>query len=208
MSHLAAKSALAIVVAAFALCGGAAHAQVAPVRYWLPGGVFGFGGSPAEPGTLDSYGNFPGFDLGDPGETSDWRSQFPTGPFVRGDSGAIGFNGLGQSGGFSNFGGLSYDRVVAGYNFKGAGGLPVSLYAGFDTLKYNSGFGGPLAPFSSTSDQAAGYVARAGIAIQAAPNVSLSFDAGFAQQQSGRLDSDINSPLLPGQSPIFFGGRR
>jgi hypothetical protein len=39
-------------------------------------------------------------------------------------------------------------------------------------------------------------------------NLSLSLGVGYTQQQSGRIDSDINSPLLPGQSPIFIDGRR
>jgi hypothetical protein len=203
MSSFAAKAILAVAVAA--LCPGApaARAQAAPVQYWLPGSLFGFGGSTA-PGSIDSYGNVPGFDAG----AADWRDRIPNGMFLRSVTGDVGLSGLGQRSAFGSFGGLSYDSVVAGYNFKGAGGLPVSLYAGFDTLKYNPGFGGPLAPFSTGSDPVAGTVARAGIAIQATPNVSLSFDAGFAQQQSGRLDSDIRSPLLPGQTPLFIGGGR
>jgi len=49
----------------------------------------------------------------------------------------------------------------------------------------------------------AGYTARAGIEIQPTSNLSLSLGVGYTQQ-SGRLDSDINSPLL-GASPF---GRR
>jgi hypothetical protein len=38
-------------------------------------------------------------------------------------------------------------------------------------------------------------------------NVSVSLGVGYSQQ-SGRLDSDINSPLLPGASPFSSGVRR
>jgi opacity protein-like surface antigen len=51
-----------------------------------------------------------------------------------------------------------------------------------------------------------GYGAHAGVEFQPAPNLSLSLGVGFTQQ-SGRLDSDINSPLLPGASPFAFGRR-
>jgi hypothetical protein len=39
------------------------------------------------------------------------------------------------------------------------------------------------------------------------PNVSLSLGFGYTQQ-SGRIDSDINSLLLPGASPFVASGRR
>ncbi|NVN86749.1 MAG: hypothetical protein HXX15_11755 [Rhodopseudomonas sp.] len=206
MSTFAAKCTLAMAVAALCLGAQVARAQVAPVRYWIPGGPFGFGGGATETGSAEIYSNFPSFDAAD-GRGGDWRANFPTGLFVRGESGGIGLSGLGQAGAFGNVGSLSYQGALAGYNFKGAGDLPVTLYAGFDTLKTNPGIGGPLAPFSTDAGTAAGYSARAGIAFQPAPNFSLSFEAGYVQQQTGRLDSDINSPLLPGQSPIFIGGR-
>jgi opacity protein-like surface antigen len=85
--------------------------------------------------------------------------------------------------------------------------LPLTVYAGFDTLKYRSGFGGALAPFDSMSGTVPGYSAHAGVEFQPAPNLSLSFGVGYTQQ-SGRIDSDINSPLLPGESPLALGGRR
>jgi hypothetical protein len=42
--------------------------------------------------------------------------------------------------------------------------------------------------------------------FQPAPNVSLSLGFGYTQQ-SGRIDSDINSPPRPGASPSAFGRR-
>jgi len=53
-----------------------------------------------------------------------------------------------------------------------------------------------------------GYSARAGVEFQPTSNLSLSFGVGYTQQQSGRVDSDINSSLLPGASPLAVGGRR
>lgn len=196
---------LAVVVAALCVAGQAAFAQVAPVQYWLPNGLFGMGGDSAGAGGNATYGNFPGFDAGY-ANADDWRANFRTGMFVRSDSGSIALNGLGlnglglsglnQTGPVSSFGALTTQSTVTGYAFKGAGDLPVSIYAGFDTLNYRPGLGSPLAPFNSDASIAAGYSARAGIAFQPAPNVSLSLEAGFTQQQSGS-DSDINSRLLP-----------
>ena len=94
--------------------------------------------------------------------------------------------------------------AVTGYNFKGAGDLPVTIYGGFDRLDYQPGIGSPLAPFSSDASINAGYRARAGIAFQPAANMTLSFEASVTQQGSG--ETNINSPLLPALSP--FSGRR
>jgi hypothetical protein len=176
----------AIAVAALCLCGQVADAQVAPVQYWLPSGLFGFGSGWTNANSSNTYGNFPGFDA-QPGD-GDWRANFRTGMFVRSDAGSVGLNGLGRAGALSDFGALSYQSAVTGYNFKGAGDLPVTLYAGFDTLKYRPGLGSPLAPFSTDASVAAGYSARAGIAFRPTPNISLSFEAGFTQQQSGGID--------------------
>ena len=182
----------AVIVAALCLAGHAAHAQVAPVQYWLPSGLFGLGGNWSAAGSTTTYGNFPGFDAraGD----GDWRDNFPTGMFVSGQSGSVGLNGLGRAGAVSSFGGLTYDSAVTGYAFKGAGNLPVTVYTGFDALNYKPGLGSPLAPFASDASVAAGYTARAGIAFQPTANVTLSFEAGITQQGT---DSNINSPLLP-----------
>jgi hypothetical protein len=195
MSIFAGKGGLAIAVAVFCLGAQAAHAQVAPVQYWIPGGPFGFGNGSTDGQGPDAGGGF-----------SYPRTNLPNGLFVGGESGGLGLNGLSRAGAFGNFDALSYEGMQFGYNFKGAGGLPVTLFAGFDTLKYNAGAFGPLAPFSTNSATLPGYRALAGVEIQPIPNLSLSFGVGYTQQQSGRIDSDINSPLLPGESPIL-GGR-
>jgi len=84
--------------------------------------------------------------------------------------------------------------------------MPVAFFAGFDTLKYGGGIGGSLAPLTSSASP--GYGAFAGVEFKPTSNLSLSFGAGFSQQQSGRMDSDINSSMLPGESPALGGLRR
>jgi hypothetical protein len=153
----------------------------------------------------DTYGNVPSFDAR--GGSSYPRYNFPNGWFVGGEGGGLGLSttGFNQIGAFGNS--LYYEGVQFGYNFKNANGLPLTFHAGFDTLKYNSGIGGPFTPFDNVSGTLPGYSAHAGLEYQPAPNVSLSFDVGYTQQ-SGRIDSDINSLTLPGASPFAFTGRR
>lgn len=210
MSSFTSKGGFAILLAALCLGAQQADAQSGPVRYWLPGGLFGFGGHPTGGQGADSYGNFPGFDGGNAqGDAqagagfSYLGSNLPTGWFVGGEGGNLGLTGSSQS---AAFGSLSYQGVQYGYNFKGVGGSPVTFFAGFDSLRYTPpGAGGPAAPFSSSSSVPAGYAARAGLEFRPTSNISLSFGASFAQPNSQRMDSDINAPLLPGQSPLFYG---
>jgi hypothetical protein len=181
--------ALALVLVAFGPGGRTAHAQAAPVPYvssnWFTG-----------------LGDIRAFDASDP------QFKFPSGWFLASsrDSAAWSMNGLDQARAFGNYGSLSSDGMKFGYNFANA---PVTIYSGFDTLKYNLGAGGPLAPFDSTSPTLpGGYRASAGIEFRPTSNLSLSFGASFTQPSSGLVDSDINSPLPPGASPLAFGARR
>jgi len=207
MSIFASRLGLAFVLAALCLGGRTAHAQAAPVTYWIPSWPLGFGGNLAAGQSSNTYGNFPGFDGSDArgGGFSNMRYNFPNGWFVGGEGGGIGLsmNGINQAGAFS----LYYEGVQFGYNFKNAGGLPLTVYAGFDTLKYNAGIGGPFAPFDSTSGTLPGYSAHAGVEFRPTSNLSLSLGFGYTQQ-SGRIDSDINSLALPGASPFAASGRR
>lgn len=173
------------------LCLGGApvQAQVAPLQYWIPGGPFGLGGST-------------GLAVADTDKGYDFRPGF----FMSSGRGSIGLNGFGQAVSAGSFNALSYDSTKFGYSYKGAGGMPVTFFAGFDTLKYGGGIGSSLAPL--TSSTAPGYSAFAGVEFKPTPNLSLSFGAGFTQQQSGRMDSDINSSMLPGESPALGALRR
>ena len=105
-------------------------------------------------------------------------------------------NGINQVGAFGNVSSLYYDGVQVGYNFQNSGGLPVKVFAGFDTLKYNTGIGGLVAPFDSTSGTLPVYSAHAGVEFQPAQNLSVSLGVGYTQQP-GRINSDINSFLSP-----------
>ncbi|WP_027554309.1 hypothetical protein [Bradyrhizobium sp. Cp5.3] len=200
MSSLAGSCGLATLVAVLCFGGAPVHAQVAPLRYWIPGGAFGFGDSAGQ--TSDTYGNFPSFNAGDTGG----RYNFANGFFVGSQRGNIGWNGLSQAQSSGNFAALSYEGTQFGYNYKTAGGMPVTFFAGLDTLKYGNGLGSSLAPLTSSATP--GYSAFAGVEFKPTSNLSLSFGAGYTQQQSGRMDSDINSSMLPGESPVFGGLRR
>jgi opacity protein-like surface antigen len=181
------------------------------VTYWTPGWPIGFGGNPTIGQSSNTYGNFPSFDDSDAGGGgfSYMRYNFPNGWFVGSERGGMGLsmNRINQDAAFGNFGSLYTEGVQFGYNFQSARGLPLTVYAGFDTLKYNTGIGGPFAPFDNMSGTLPGYSAHAGVEFQPTSNVSLSLGFGYTQQ-SGRIDSDINSLSLPGASPFAVGGRR
>ena len=206
-------SRLGFAVALTALClgGRAALAQAAPLTYWTPGWPLGFGGNLTGGQSSSTYGNFPSFDGSDArgGGFSYMRYNFPNGWFVGGEGGGMGLsvNGINPDGAFGNIRSLYYQGVQFGYNFQNAGKLPLTVYAGFDTLKYNTGIGGPFAPFDTMSGTLPGYSAHAGVEFQPTPNVSLSLGFGYTQQ-SGRIDGDINSLSLPGASPFAVSGRR
>jgi len=202
MSIFTVRLGFAFVVAALCLAGGPAHAQSAPVTYWTPGWL-GFGGCLNAGQGANSDGNFAGFGGSDAGGFSSTRYNFSNGWFVGNERGGMGLsmNGISQAGAF---GSLYSEGVQFGYNFKNA---PVTVYAGFDSLKYNSGIGSAFSPFDSTSS-APGYSAHAGVEFKPMSNLSLSLGVGFTQQ-SGRIDSDTKSPSLSNASQFdLVGGRR
>ena len=174
------------------LCFGApaAHAQALP--YWV---------SPWPPGF-----NSAGFGPSGAGDSFSSRYDLPSGWFVGGERGGLTSNGFGSA--WSNLPSLSYEGTQFGYNFKNAD-VPMSIYAGFGTLKYN-GLANPLLGFDSTSSTSSpGYSAHAGVEFRPTSNLSLSLGVGFVQQPGGgRIDSDINSSLPPGATPLYFGARR
>lgn len=190
---------LALVLVALCLGGQTARAQTGAVAYWIPGWPLGFG-SLAGSQSLNTYGNFPSFDGQAGGYT---RYNFPNGMFVGGEGGSAGLsmNGLTQDGAF---GSLTYQGVQFGYNFQNS---PLTLYGGFDTFKYNSGIGSPLAPFTSTSTTLPGYSAHAGVEFRPTSNLNLSLGFSYTQQ-SGAIDSDSSQPSLSNASPFdLVGGR-
>ncbi|WP_375307506.1 hypothetical protein WI560_07700 [Bradyrhizobium sp. A11] len=205
MSRFAPSSVIAALLAVLYLTASPVHAQVAPLRYWIPGGPFGLGGGAGQ--SSDIYGSSTSFNSGDP----DWCSSATTGFFVGSQRGNLNWSGLsqtglGQTGLAGNFSALSYDSTQFGYNTKTMGGMPVTFFAGFDTLKYGNGIGSSVAPLTSAA--APGTGAFAGVEFKPTSNLSLSFGAGFIQQDSGRMDSDIRSNMLPGESPALSGLRR
>jgi hypothetical protein len=181
-----ARLGLAFVLAVLCLGGRTAHGQAAPVPYWIPSWPFGFGGSLTAGQSSSTYGNFLGFDSTDArgSDLSSMRYNLPNGWFAVAEGGGMGLNmnGISQDGAFHNIGSLNYQGVQFGYNFKSAGGLPFTVYAGLDTLKYDTGIGGPFAPFDTTSGTVPGYSAHTGIEFQPVPNVSLSLGLGYTQQ--------------------------
>jgi hypothetical protein len=189
------RSILALAVAVFGVAERTACAQTAAVTYssW----PIGFSSDLTVGQSSNIYGSFAG--LGG----SDARSGFSymrypvsDGWFIGGGTGGIGF-GINQA---SAFGGSLYtEGAEVGYKFQN--GLPLTVYAGFDTLKYKPGIGSPFAPFDTTSGTLPAYRANVGVEFQAAPNLSLSLGVGYTQ--APRLDSDLNS--LVGAGP--FGHR-
>jgi opacity protein-like surface antigen len=184
-----------LVLAALCLAGRTACAQSADVIYssW----PIGFQSNLTVGQGSNIYGSFDGSDAR--GGFSYMRANFPNGWFVGGGTGGLGF-GINQASAFGSS--LTTEGVQVGYKFQN--GLPLTVYAGFDTLKYNTGIGSPFAPFDTTSGTLPGYRANVGVEFQPAPNLSLSLGVGYTQAPA-RLDGDLNSLGLPGASPF---GRR
>ncbi len=191
------RSGLVVVLAALCL-GRTAGAQTAAVTYssW----PVGFHSNLTVGQDAAVYGSFAGFDGSDArGGFSTMRYALPNGWFVGGGSGGVGFgmSGINPPGAFGNS--LTAEGMQFGYKFQNA---PLTVYAGFDTLKYNTGIGSPFAPFDAASGTLPFYRAHAGVEFQPAPNLSLSLGVGYTQAPR---DSEINSLVLPGASPF---GRR
>jgi hypothetical protein len=201
MSMIPARLAFAFTFAVALLCfgGRAAHAQSVP--YWTSGWPSAFGSSfTAAPGS-NSFTSLSGFDGGGAGGGSfSSRFDLPNGWFVGNERGGTALNGFGSA--WSSMSSLSYEGTQMGYNFKDAA-VPVSIYAGFGTLKYNNAFAPPPLPgFDSTSSLSSpGYAAHVGVEFRPTSNLSLSVGASFAQQPQG-YDTGINSLVA---SPFAFG---
>ena len=179
------------VVAALCLGGGNAHAQVAAVPYSQANWPLGFGGDLGQ--GASAYGDFAGLD---------GKEGRPTGWFIgsqRSDM-SLGLSGMSQMSAFGSFSSLQSDGMRFGYNFQNS---PLSVYGGFNALKYDSGLSNPFAPSSAFSGASSGYSMQAGVEFRPAANLSLSLGASFIQMQPGRTDGDINSRVLTGESSGF-----
>jgi hypothetical protein len=198
MSTFSGKSSL-VLAAVLCLSWSAARAQSEPVKYWIPFGPFGFGGGATQSTGVETYGDVPSFDAeqGDRSGISVRTYSAPVGPLA-----GFGWNSIG--GAFGNFGSLSYDSTQVGYSFKGAGNMPVTVFGGVDTLKYGPDAFNTIMSFSPSAGTTAAYGVHAGVEIRPTSNLSLSFSAGYTQQQSGLGEGDISSSLLPRE----LGGRR
>ena len=198
MSISSTRLLLLLALAALCLGGRAAHAQAAPLSYWIPGWPMGFAGNATAGQGLNAYGNFPSFDGTDArGGFAYARTNFSNGFFVASAGGNIGLglNGFDQS---SAFGNLSYQSTQFGYNFQNT---PLKIFAGFDTLNYDPGIGAAFAPSALTSGTQPAYGVHAGVEYHPTSNVSLSLGVGYTQQPGG-----INS--LSGASPFALVGPR
>src|SRR3981189_3633632 len=171
MSIFSSRLGLAFVLTVLCLGGRTAPAQAAPVTYRIPSWPVGFGGNLTDGQSSNTYSNFPSFDGSGTrgGGFSYMRYNFPNGWFVGSEGGGMGLsmNGINQNGAFGNIS-LYYQGVQFGYKFTN-GGLPLTVYAGFDTLKYNAGIGGPFAPFDTVSGTLPGYSAHAGVEYRPTP---------------------------------------
>lgn len=200
MSIFSRRSGLAFVVVALCCGGPAAYAQSAAMNYWIPGWL-GFGGALGAAQGSNTDGSLARFDGSAVGGS---RYNFPSGWFVGSERNSFGLNmsGINQT---SAFGSLTSEGVQFGYNFKNS---PLSIRAGFDSLKYDPGIGNVFAPFDSASSTTAGYGAHAGFEYKPTSSLSLSLDLGYAQQ-NGRLDTDTKAPSLSTTSQFdLVGGRR
>jgi hypothetical protein len=189
-----------LVLTALCLGGRTVSAQTTAVTYssW----PIGFYSNLTVGQGSNIYGSFAGLDGSDArGGFSTVRYAFPNGWFVGGGTGGMGFgmSGINQASAFGSS--LTTEGVQVGHKFQNA---PLTVYAGFDTIKYNTGIGSPFAPFDTTSGTLPGYRANVGVEFQPVPNLSLSLGVGYTQAPA-RLDSDLNSLGLPGAAPF---GRR
>jgi hypothetical protein len=177
----------ALALAALCVSGQLGFAQDAGVAYssW----PLGFQSNLTVGQSANLYGSFAGFGR-ETRSFSQTRYNFSNGWFVGAASAPLdfGISGINRASAFG--GGFSSDGMQFGYKFQN--GLPLTVFGGVDTIKYNSGIGSPLAPFDSVSTTLPGYRAHAGVEFQAAPNLSLSLGASYTQAPA-RSDSDIFS---------------
>ena len=192
MSIFSRISGSALAIAALCLGAPNAHAQAAAaVPYSQANWPLGFGGNLDQ--GASAYGDFAGFD-GKEGRPAGW--------FIgtqRSDA-RLGLSGMSQMPAFGSLSSLQSEGMRFGYNFQNS---PVSVYGGFNALKYDSGLASQFAPSAAFTGTSSGYSMQAGVEFRPAANLSLSLGASFIQMQPGRTDGDINSRVLTGESSGF-----
>ncbi len=197
-----------VVVLAMLAVSGRAHAQGSnPLTYWTPGWPVGFSGD-AGAGT---YGNFPSFDTRDSRGFGATRTNFGNGFFVGSSrTELLGTGGIAANSAFGNFGSVYGEGSQFGYSFKGASGMPVSLYAGFETLKYNNGFGSgsPFAAFELAVRQFAGLQGAGRHRIQAdrehQPVVRHGLSREFRCRRQRERVAARRQSVHPGRAALIF----
>ena len=195
MSTSSGKSGFAILAAILCLTASAARAQSEPVRYWIPFAPFGFGDGATATAGMETYSNVPDFNFEGADKTGFvFRSySAPVSALTSG----FGWSGLGNATAFGALDSLSHDRTQFGYNFKGAGDMPVTLFGGVDTLKYNPDAFSSITSYNANPGTAAVYGVHAGIEVRPTSNLSLSFSAGYTHEQPGLTGDNLSSSLLP-----------
>jgi len=161
------------------------------VSYWIPGWPLGFGGNSAGQSS-NTYGNFPSFDFSDGP-----RRLFPTCATIferlvvgsEGGGMGLGMNGINQGGAFASFAFLQ--GVQVGYNFQNVAGSPLRVFAGFDTLKYNTGLGLSWRLRHRIHSRCRSITCMP--AIDSSRHRTQPVARGWLTQQTGRIDSGINS---------------
>jgi len=193
--RVAAKRGL-VLAAVLYLTVPAAQAQVAPIRYWIPGGPFGLGGET----TTQYWGSAPdedGFRKGFSFSSYSIPANSFTNSFAWGGFGANAFSGGS---------GLSSDGAQYAYSFKSLGDTPVTLFGSVSSLRTTPDvFTSLVTPGLERSSTLATSV-NAGVEFKPTSNISLSLSAGFVQP-SATLDADVRSQLPFGQNPGFPGRR-
>lgn len=188
--RVAAKRGLALAAVLF-LTAPAAQAQVAPIRYWIPGGPFGFGGDT----TTQHWGSAPdedGFRKG----FSFSSYSIPVNSFTGGFAASA----------FTGGSGLSSDGAQYAYSFKSIGDTPVTFFGGVSSLRTTPDvFTSLVTPGFERSSTLATSI-NAGIEFKPTSNISLSLSAGYVQP-SATFDTDMRSQFPSAQNPGFLGRR-
>lgn len=173
------------------LMAPAAQAQVAPIRYWIPGGPFGFGGDT----TTQYWGSTP--------DEDGFRKGFSFSSYnIPINSFTAGFGASAFTGGS----GLSSEGAQYAYSFKSIGDTPVTFFGGVSSLRTTPDvFTSLVTPGFERSSTLATSI-NAGVEFKPTSNISLSLSAGYVQP-SATFDTGIRSQLPSAQNPGFLGQR-